>query len=86
MLRNERNFKWCGGGESHKLIESANTIVLIVDRKATKIEVKKEVEELFEVKVQKVNIEITPRGEKKAFVKLSSEYKASDLAGKLGIF
>lgn len=69
-----------------KLIESTNTIVLMVDRKATRTEVKKEVEGLFEVKVQKVNIEITPRGEKKAFVKLSPEYKASDLAGKLGIF
>ncbi len=69
-----------------RIIEAANTIVLIVDRKATRTEVKKEVEETFEVKVQKVNIEITPRGEKKAFVRLSPEYKASDLAGKLGIF
>jgi large subunit ribosomal protein L23 len=69
-----------------KLIESTNTIVLVVDRKSTKSDIKKEVEELFSVKVEKVNTEITPRGEKRAFVRLSQEYKASDLAGKLGIF
>ncbi|MCY0849211.1 50S ribosomal protein L23 [Sulfuracidifex metallicus] len=69
-----------------KLIESTNTIVLVVDRKSTKSDIKKEVEELFSVKVEKVNTEITPRGEKRAFVRLSPEYKASDLAGKLGIF
>jgi len=37
------------------------------------------------VKIEKVNVVITPRGEKKAFVKLHVDYKAVDVAIKLGI-
>jgi large subunit ribosomal protein L23 len=37
------------------------------------------------VRVEKVNSLITPRGEKKAFVKLHPDYKAVDVAIKLGI-
>jgi len=40
---------------------------------------------LYEVRVEKVNIQITPKGEKKAFVKLNPEFKAADIAIKLGI-
>ena len=68
-----------------RLIESQNTLTLIVDIKATKPEIKKAVENLFNVKVEKVNTLITPKGEKKAYVKLKKEYKASDVAHKLGI-
>jgi large subunit ribosomal protein L23 len=48
--------------------------------------IKNAVEQLYEVKVEKVNTLITPRGEKKAFVTLKPEFKASELAVKLGIF
>lgn len=41
-------------------------------------------EQLFGVKVVKVRTLITPRGEKKAYVKLAPEYKALDVATKLG--
>ena len=43
------------------------------------------VEQLFNVKVVKINTLITPRGEKKAYVKLAPEHRASDVATKLGI-
>jgi len=43
------------------------------------------VEELYDVVVDKVNSTITPEGEKKAFVKLHPDYKAVDIAIKLGI-
>lgn len=68
------------------IIEAENKIVFIVNRKATKLDVTEAVEMLYEVGVEKVNMMITPRGLKKAFVKLSSDYKASDLAIKLGVF
>ncbi|MEM2122047.1 MAG: 50S ribosomal protein L23 [Candidatus Bathyarchaeia archaeon] len=68
-----------------RLIESENKLVFIVDIKASRRDVAKAVEELYEVEVDKVNICITPEGRKKAYVKLSSEYKAADLAAKLGI-
>jgi large subunit ribosomal protein L23 len=67
------------------LVEKENKIVFMVDLKAGKSDVKKAVEQLYEVKVQHVNIQVTPRGEKKAFVKLHPGYKASDIAIRLGI-
>ncbi len=67
------------------LIEKHNTLTFIVSRDATKHDIKYAVEKLFNVKVVKVNTLITPRGEKKAYVKLSEEYKASDIASRLGI-
>ncbi len=68
------------------LIERENKLTFIVSLKATKSDVKRAVEGLYDVKVEKVNTLITPRGEKKAFVKLKPEYKASDLAVRLGVF
>ncbi|RLF12380.1 MAG: 50S ribosomal protein L23 [Thermoprotei archaeon] len=67
------------------LIERNNTLTFIVDMKANKLKVREAVEKLFNVKVDKVNLMITPRGEKKAYVKLAPEYKASDIAVRLGI-
>ena len=67
------------------LIEKENTLTLIVDRKASKGDIKRAVELIFGVKVEKVRTLITPRGEKKAYVKLPPEYKASDVAAHLGL-
>lgn len=67
------------------MVEKENKLVFAVNLKANKIDVKKAVEELYEVKVQSVNTEITAKGEKKAFVKLHPDYRASDVAIKLGI-
>lgn len=68
-----------------RLIEEQNTLTFIVDRKATKHDIKRAIEQAFGVKVEKVNTLITPRGEKKAYVKLAKEYSASDIAARLGI-
>ena len=67
------------------MVETDNKLIFIVNLKAGKSDVKRAVEELYEVKVDKVNLLITPQGEKKAFVKLKPEFKASDVAIKLGI-
>jgi large subunit ribosomal protein L23 len=67
------------------MVEKENKLVFIVDLKATKSDVKKAVERLYEVKVEGVNVQVTPNGEKKAFVKLHPDYKAADIAIKLGI-
>jgi len=68
-----------------RLIETENKLVFVVNIKATKSDIKRAVEELYDVKVEKVNVTITPEGQKKAFVKLHPEYKATDVAIKLGI-
>lgn len=70
---------------SLRLLEKENKLVFIVDRRATKRDIKRAVETLYEVAVEKVNTVITPDGRKKAYVKLSPEYSASDVAIKLGI-
>ena len=67
------------------MVEKENKLIFVINLKARKEDVKKAVEELYEVKVQKVNILITPQGNKKAFVKLHPDYKAADVAIKLGI-
>ncbi len=69
-----------------ELIEKENKLTFIVDRRANKPTIKRAVEELFKVKVDKVNTLITPDGRKKAYVKLSPEYSAADVATRLGIF
>lgn len=68
-----------------RILEAENKIVFIVNLKASKADVKRAVEELYEVKVEKVTVAITSKGEKKAFVKLHPNYKAADVAIKLGI-
>jgi large subunit ribosomal protein L23 len=67
------------------MIEKENKLVFVVSLKANKADVRKAVEELYEVKVEGVNVQITPSGEKKAFVKLHPDFKAADVAIKLGI-
>ncbi|UCG90094.1 MAG: 50S ribosomal protein L23 [Candidatus Heimdallarchaeota archaeon] len=62
-----------------------NALVFIVDRRATKHEIKQAFETLYKVKIVKVNTLITPQGEKKAFIKLSQDYSALDLATEVGI-
>ncbi len=71
--------------DSVKLIETENKITFIVRREASKHDIKRAVEELYEVKVDRVSTLTTPEGKKKAYVKLSPESKASELAVKLGI-
>lgn len=66
-------------------IERENTLVFIVDRRATKHQIKEAIERLFNVKVVKVNTLITSRGEKKAYIKLAPEYKADEIATRLGL-
>ncbi len=68
-----------------RLMQSDNKLTLIVDLKARKQDIKKAVEELFQVKVVNVNTLITIEGEKKAYVKLSKETPAIDVSTKLGL-
>jgi len=68
-----------------RLVEKENKLVFIVNMKAKKKDIKRAVEELYQVKVKDVNVAITRKGEKKTFVQLYPEYSATDIAIKLGI-
>jgi large subunit ribosomal protein L23 len=67
------------------MVEKDNKLVFIVNLKAGKSDIKKAVQQLYEVEVDRITVLTTPQGEKKAFVKLKPEYRASDVAIKLGI-
>ena len=68
-----------------RILEAENKLVFAVNLKASKEDVRRAVEELYEVKVDKVTTMVTSKGEKKAYVKLHPDYKAVDVAIKLGI-
>jgi len=67
------------------MVEKENKLAFVVSLKANKSDVKRAVEMLYEVKVDCVNTLVTPTGEKKAFVKLHPDYRAADVAIKLGM-
>ena len=62
-----------------------NKIIFIVDRRASKEDIKRAFEELFKAKVEKINTVITPKGQKKAYIKLRPEYNALEIATNLGL-
>ncbi len=66
------------------LIESQNTLTFSTEKEKTKQEIKKEIEELFNVKVEKIKTLIR-RNKKYAYVKLNEKFPAIDLATKLGV-
>ena len=70
---------------SSRILEAENKIVFAVSLKASKEDIKRAVEELYEVKVEKVTTVVTSKGVKKAFVRLHPDYKAVDVAIKLGV-
>ena len=67
------------------MIEAENKITFIVNDRATKLEIKKVLEEAYGIKVVKVNVIRDMKGRKKAIVKLDKKFKASELATKLGV-
>ncbi len=71
--------------KSIRQIEFDNKLVFVVHARATKTDVKKAVETLFKVKVAKVNIHNSFKGQKRAYVRLSAESLASDVSADLGL-
>jgi len=67
-----------------RMIEAENKIIFVVDIRASKQEIKKAVEKDFNVKIESVNTEIK-QNKKIAIIKLKKEFKAMDIATKLGL-
>merc|ERR1712048_537226 len=68
-----------------KKIEEINTLVFLVDIQATKCKIKQAVKEMYDVQCAKVNTLIRPDGRKKAYVHLTQDYDALDVANRIGI-
>merc|ERR1719265_16094 len=68
-----------------KKIEELNTLVFIVDTRANKRQIKDAVSQMYDVTASKVNTLIRPDGKKKAYVHLTKNYDALDIANRIGI-
>jgi large subunit ribosomal protein L23 len=67
-------------------IDQLNELTFVIRRTAKKAQVKSAIEELFDVKVKRVNTQITSQGIKLAYIKLSEDDDAEDIAVKMGVF
>ena len=63
-----------------------NKLEFVCDADATKTDIRSDVEERFEVRVTKVNTQVTMKGNKKATVTLHEEDDAQDVASRIGVF
>jgi large subunit ribosomal protein L23 len=68
-----------------RLMESENKLVFVVDMRSVKPDIKKAIEDLFSVKVVSVKTMISRKGKKHAYVRLSDDTPAIDIATKLGM-
>lgn len=68
-----------------RLLESNNTLIFVVAKKATKQEIKKSMQDLFKASVKTVNTLVTTKGEKHAYIRLNASTPAIDIATNLGL-
>jgi len=66
-------------------IENNSTLVFIVDQRANKRLIREAVKRMYDIQASKVNTLIRPDGQKKAFVRLTPDYDALEIANKIGI-
>jgi len=66
-------------------MEKNNALEFVVKRDSTKKQIKKAIEDMFEVKVNNINTRITKKG-KHAIVTFNPEFKAEDIGMRIGIF
>ncbi len=66
-------------------MDKNNALEFVVKRNASKNQIKKAVEELFEAKVKNVNTRIKKTG-KHAIVKFTDDVNAEDIGMRIGIF
>ena len=67
-------------------IDQNNELTFVVQISANKSEIRSAFEDLYAVKVEKVNTQVTSKGLKLAYIKLAAEHSAEDIAVKMGVF
>ena len=66
-------------------IERDNKLVFIVNRRASKKQIRWAMEKALGVKVANINTHIDREGRKKALIKLKPEFRAADIATRFGM-
>lgn len=67
-----------------RLIEAENILVFETDKRKTKPEIKKELEDILKIKIVRINT-LTKHNKTYAYVKLDIKNPAIDVATKLGL-
>jgi len=68
-----------------RLMESDNKLIFVVDKSSTKSDIKKAAQDLFKIKIISIRTMVDTKGRKKAYVKLSPETPAIDVATQMGL-
>ena len=68
-----------------KKIEDSNTLVFSVGLTSNKRQIKNAVKEMYDITAARVNTLIRPDGTKKAYVRLTADFDALDVANRIGI-
>ncbi len=66
-------------------LEKENRLQFLVDRNATKSQIKKEIEKTFEQEVTGISTVMTMHGEKKAIISFANDKAAEEILSRLGI-
>jgi len=66
------------------MIETQNTLTFETQKNSSKERIKKEIEEIFEIKIDKIRT-LLRKNKRHVYVKLKKEFPAIDLATKLGM-
>ena len=66
------------------MIERENVLTFEVEKRKTRTEIKKELEEMFEIKIENIRV-LIKNGKKYVYVKLKPKFPAIDVATKLGL-
>jgi large subunit ribosomal protein L23 len=67
------------------MMEQHNALEFVVRRTATKQQIRRAIEQMFDVVVQNVNTMITKQG-KHAIVTFTKDYNAEDIGMRIGVF
>jgi large subunit ribosomal protein L23 len=66
-------------------LEKENKLQFLVDKNATKKQIKTEIEKTFEQEVRGISTIMTMHGEKKAIISFANERAAEEILSRLGI-
>ncbi|QYZ79102.1 50S ribosomal protein L23 [Methanofollis formosanus] len=67
------------------MLENENKVQVLVERSASKAEIKREVEKAFEQPVKSVRTMMTMKGQKKAIINFENDNAAEEILSRLGV-
>jgi len=68
------------------VLEEQGKLHVIVDVRATKDDIRRAVEQMYEFNVKSVNTMLTPNGKKKAIITFEQSGAAHEIASRIGVF